>query len=315
MKYFLLLLPILLLFSFPSPSYGQDQASFEDQWLYAGFKDPGDRGIWFSLSKDGLHWKELNDGKPWLSPADGIRRMRDPFITRDPSEGFHMIWTDGNHAIGYAHSNDLAHWSPQRIIPVFIDNDKVQNVWAPEMFYESQSKKWYIYWSSTITGAFPETDGQVKNDRNHRIYYMTTDDFRHFSEPKLFYDPGFPVIDASLFFEDGRYYMAIKDERDIPLRKRLHITTSDSILGPWEILSEPLTTHWTEGPSIIKVNDRYILYYDHYKDKIRMEALESKDLKHWKDITENISFGPDSKHGSFIKISGEEVHRLRQFEN
>jgi len=285
----------------------------DDYWLYAGFKDPGDTGVWFSLSTDGINWEELNNEAPWVTLGHDIRRMRDPFLTADPRKGYHLIWTNGNRTIGYAHSEDLVHWSPQRLIPVMADNDSVTNVWAPEMIYDHNSKDWYIYWSSTVLGAFPETRGQVKNERNHRIYYMTTDDFHTFSEPKLFYDPGFPVIDASLYYENGTYYMAIKDERDVPLKKRLHITSSHSILGPWESLSDPLTVSWTEGPSIIKQRNRYIMYYDHYKDKAGMKALVSKDLENWKEL--KVSFPQKSKHGSFIRISADQAEKLKRYSN
>ena len=297
-------------------AYGANETIVDnsDKWLYVGFKDPGDRGLWFSISNDGLVWDELNNGKPWVNPAIGMNRMRDPFITRDPRQGFHMLWTIGNQKMGYAHSNDLVHWSAPQTIPVMANNPNVLNVWAPEMFYNQDTKNWIIYWSSTIKGDFPETEGQVKNDKNHRIYYMTTDDFKNFSKPAVFYNPGFPVIDATIIKEGDAFYMAVKDERDVPLKKNIRITTSKSILGPWSELREPITGSWTEGPSLFKKDDTYILYFDHYNGGKGMQALESADLKTWKDISEKVQFAPESKHGSFIKITSDEFNALKRAE-
>ena len=287
----------------------------EDKWLYVGFKDPGDRGLWFSISHDGLVWNELNNGKPWVNPALGMNRMRDPFITRDPQQGFHMLWTIGNHKMGYAYSNDLVHWTELQTIPIMVNNPNLLNVWAPEMLYDHDTKKWFIYWSSTIKGDFPETDGQVKNNKNHRIYYMTTNDFKNFSTPAVFYNPGFPVIDATILKEGDTFYMIVKDERDFPLKKNLRITSAKNILGPWTELSEPITNSWTEGPSLFKKGDKYILYFDHYNGGKGMQALESTDLKNWKDISSKVQFAPESKHGSFIKITTEEANGLKRAEH
>lgn len=294
--------------------FSKDEAT-QSYWLYAGFKDPGDKGIWFSTSTDGLKWHELNNDQPWIALPEGMPRMRDPFITKDPRVGYHMIWTIGNQRLGYAHSNDLVHWSPPRTISVMADNPHVLNVWAPEMIYDNKSKSWFIYWSSTVDGQFPETEGQVKNNKNHRIYYMTTDDFHEFSAVKLFYDPGYPVIDATLHFENGKYTMIVKDERDIPLKKQLKLTTSENILGPWQPLSEPMTESWTEGPSIMKLADKYILYFDHYNGGSGMRALESHDLKTWIDISDQVLFPEGSKHGSFIRIDAETYNNLKKAEN
>ena len=40
-----------------------------DLYLFAYFKEPGNQGIYLALSHDGLHYTALNDGQPWLAPA------------------------------------------------------------------------------------------------------------------------------------------------------------------------------------------------------------------------------------------------------
>jgi hypothetical protein len=47
-------------------------------WLFAYFKDPADQGIYFALSRDGLHYTPLNDGEAWVKPDQPGELMRDP---------------------------------------------------------------------------------------------------------------------------------------------------------------------------------------------------------------------------------------------
>jgi hypothetical protein len=51
------------------------------------------------------------------------------------------------------------------------------------------------------------------------MYYVTTRDFKTFSQTRLFFDPGFNVIDATVIKSGKRYYMVFKDERQNPVQK------------------------------------------------------------------------------------------------
>lgn len=166
--------------------------------LFVSFKDPGNSGIYYALSKDALNYEALNQAEPVIPVNDSISKMRDPFIARDGEKGFHMVWTCGVRKIGYAWSPDLIDWSQQRIIPIDAENDSITNTWAPDLVYSDANKEWLIIYSSTILGEFPETRGQVKNNRNHRIYAVRTRDFKSVSKPVLFFDPGYPIIDATI---------------------------------------------------------------------------------------------------------------------
>ena len=47
--------------------------------------------IYFALSRDGLHWMDLNEGKPVLVSDIGEAGVRDPFILRNPLNGKYVI--------------------------------------------------------------------------------------------------------------------------------------------------------------------------------------------------------------------------------
>lgn len=283
----------------------------KENFLYVYFEDPGRGGVWFAHSDDGYNWKTLNQGKAWILPREGGETMRDPFIARGPEGKFHLIYTTGNYRIGHTSSDDLIHWSEHTHIPMFEGREGVLNVWAPEIYYDDEKKKWLIIWSSTIEGVFPETEGQVKNRKNHRIYGAYTEDFENTDEPFVFLDPGYPVIDATLFPEKDRVIMVVKDERDFPLRKFLKIATGPSLTGPWSELSEPFTDSWSEGPSVLKLDEEYLIYYDQYNRPQHMRVASTKDFKIFKDVTDQCTFPEISKHGGFIEITQTEAKRLK----
>ena len=42
------------------------------------------------------------------------------------------------------------------------------------------------------------------------MYYVTTDDFKIFSDTKLFFDQGFSIVDGTIQKIDLRYYLFLK---------------------------------------------------------------------------------------------------------
>ncbi len=59
----------------------------------------------------------------------------------------------------------------------------------------------------------------------------------------------------------------------------------------------------------MKIWDDYLVYYDHYRDPKKMQAVRSKDLQHWSAV--EVMFRQGSKHGSFLKITKEEAERVK----
>jgi hypothetical protein len=175
------------------------------------------------------------------------------------------------------------------------------NVWAPEIYWEAAHSHWIVIWSSTV-------QGRASGNRIHRA---TTKDFRTFSPPTIFFDPGYDVIDATILAAKSRYYLIFKDERKEPLNKFIKLAVGPSLEGPWTSISEPFTESWSEGPSALQVNGHYIVYYDHYRPPNRYEAVASTDLEHWTPVTEKMTFPAGCKHGSFLQITAEEASRLR----
>lgn len=305
---------LIMIFSFENRSLVQEVPR-DTVLLYSYFTGNGEDGLHLAYSRDGYEWKALNGGKSILKPtAGGDKLMRDPCIIRGGDGKFHMVWTVSwnEKGIGYAHSEDLLHWSKQQFLPVMEDEEETLNSWAPEINYDAQDERYMIYWASTIPGRFPSTAGKGDEKYNHRMYYTTTRDFESFSETKLLYDQGFNVIDATIKPADNRYVMFLKNETRWPPEKNIRIAYGQQLTGPYGEASASITgEYWAEGPTALKLGNRWIVYFDKYR-KGHMGAVTSTDLKEWKDISDQVSFPEGMRHGTVFKITEKEFEQLRQ---
>ena len=276
-------------------------------YIFSYFTGNGEDGLHLMYSHDGLIWRNLNNGQSFLKPNVGTAKlMRDPSIVQDSKGTFHLVWTSGwnENNIGYASSKDLINWSEQKEIPVMAHEPTVRNTWAPEIFYEKSGKTFYIVWASTIPGKFPET-GKSETDYNHRLYYTTTRDFNKFTETKLFYDPGFNVIDASFIKQKGKFYMFLKNETLEPVEKNIRVVSSKKMTKFPITVSEPITgKEWAEGPTEIKVGKYVYIYWDKYRDK-KYGAVRTKSLNkpEWEDVSSQIQFPSGVRHGTAFKVN------------
>jgi hypothetical protein len=278
----------------------------KDVYFFSYFKGNGEDGLHLAYSYDAYKWKTLKNDNSFLKPEVGESiLMRDPCIIKGPDGLFHMVWTPGwnEKGIGYANSKDLENWSKQLYIPVMAHEKGCLNSWAPEINYDEASQQYMIYWSTTIPGRFPETDDQGDSRYNHRMYYVTTKDFKTFSDTKLLYDKGFNVIDGTIKKYDEEYVMFLKDETRYPKpEKNIRIAKANSITGEYSKASYPITgDYWAEGPTVLKKDGKTIVYFDKYANH-KYGAVESMDLKTWEDVSNKIEFPKGTRHGTVFKV-------------
>lgn len=281
-------------------------------YLFSYFTSNGEDGLHLAWSRDGYKWEALNDGKSYLAPEVGESKlMRDPCLIQGPDGKFHMVWTTSwtGKTIGYANSPDLIHWSKQQAIPVMAGEPTARNCWAPEIVWDAANQRYLIFWATTIPGKFPETASAADNSYNHRIYATTTKDFAAFTPTRLFYEPGFNVIDTTLFAANGRWHLILKDETATPPKKNLRLAVGDRPEGPFQELSAPFTRDWVEGPTALKVGAEYLVYFDAYRDR-RYEAMRSRDLKTWEDVTAKMALPRGMKHGTALPVPAAVVQKL-----
>ena len=237
--------------------------------------------------------------------------MRDPCLLRGPDETYHLVWTTAwqGQTIGYASSKDLVHWSAQRALPVMAHEPAAINCWAPEIVWDAKRSEFLIFWASTVTNQFRETASGGDEKYNHRMYATTTRDFASFTPARVFFDPGFNVIDATILVANAKFHLIVKDETRHPPKKHLRIASSADLAGPYENLSAPFTRDWVEGPTALKVGEDWLVYFDAYQDH-RDEALRSRDLQHWEDVTARISLPRGTRHGTALAVPANVIQNL-----
>lgn len=273
--------------------------SSKEVYFFTSFHEPADRGLRMLYSFDGYKWSDLDT--VLLRPSVGNQKvMRDPSIVQGPDGTFHLVWTSswrGDLGFGYASSKDLINWSEQKYISVMDFDTSTVNVWAPELYYENETNEYFILWASTIPYKFEKGVEEERN--NHRMYYTTTKDFINFSKTKLFLDPGFSVIDAVIVKRAPKDYVLVLKDNTRPNRN-LKVAFSDSPHGPWENISEPFSGFLTEGPTVVKPANNWLIYYDAYGEKT-YRASKTTDFISFEDANNEISIPEGHKHGTIFK--------------
>ncbi|OZG66486.1 glycoside hydrolase family 43 protein [Bifidobacterium eulemuris] len=262
-------------------------------------RNPTDEQLYFALSHDGTHWRDLRPaGRPALTWLGGERGTRDPHIVRDPRGGFHIIATDlsihhrggwgpndgattnGSTGLVVWDSPDLAHWSEPRLVDVASTIPGAGMAWAPEACWDPDRGQWIVFWATTTNADAPEgaPEAALNNELGDRtnMYYATTEDFRTFSAPVKWIDRSSSVIDTTMIRDDdGWWYRASKDsEITIERTRNPYAVTHEarrtddpqawSFVGTLtDILGNGrYSCRYLEGPELFRYNDADIRVVD-----------------------------------------------------
>lgn len=306
MKLMLKMLKMLVLFLFFSYSCEAEN----EYYIFTSFHEPANEGLRFIYSKDGIHWDSIPG--IWLKPSIGNEKvLRDPSITQTKDGIFHLVWTTswkGDLGFGYASSADLIHWSRQQMIPVMKNEPSTINVWAPDIFYDDEKGEFVVVWASCVPFRFKK--GVEEENNNQRLYYITTKDFKTISKTKLLYDPGFSSIDATIVKRAKDAYVLVFKDNTRPNRN-LRVAFAKSPTGPYSQVSSTFTPSYVEGPTVERIGNNYLIYYDEYQ-KFKYGAVETKDFIHYSNISKKISIPQGHKHGTIFKVPASYVENLKK---
>ncbi len=284
-------------------------------YVFSYFVGNGEDGLHYAVSRDGYKWTALNGGKSvFASPlGKNVKLMRDPSVCQGADGVYRLAWTvswDGK-SIGVASSRDLIEWTDVKVVPTMAHEPTARNSWAPEVFYDKKSQEFYIVWSTTIPGRFsPENEGTSEDRLDHRAYYVTTKDFQTFSPTKLYFEPGHNVIDGYLAEQDGEYFLFYKDETLRPeAKKTILVAKGKSPVGPFENPKTISAQNWVEGPSALRVDGAWLVFYDCYRDG-KYGAVRSVDGENWEDVGDKVQFPKGTRHGTAFEVDRETFERL-----
>jgi hypothetical protein len=270
-----------------------------------------------AVSHDGHRFAALNHGTPILHGAVGTRTLRDPFVGLGPDGMFHLLATDGwtSRSIVHAASADLRVWSALELVPVMDAIPGAHNAWAPEFFYVPDRQCYQLIWSSVVQPGGADSDRDWHNTgQDHRIWGCVTSDFRSYSPAELFFDPGFPVIDATVAHDGDRYLMAFKDERGVnelaTSHKHIMLTAFTKPGGPFDPAYGPVSPAPVEGPALFRRNGEWVLIFDHFLEG-RYGAVSSRDGISWAAAQVLVPEG--ARHASILTLPSSSPLRF-QFE-
>ncbi|WP_186577049.1 immunoglobulin-like domain-containing protein [Aquibacillus kalidii] len=289
--------------------------------------------IYFGLSEgnDPLHWQPLNNGEPIFTSELGEKGLRDPFIIRSPEgDKFYMIATDlkmygngdwgraqteGSRSIMVWESNDLINWSEQRMAEVA--PEEAGNTWAPEIFYDKTIGQYVIFWASKL---YETVEDRNSGNSYQRMMYTTTRDFHTFSEPKVYMDYGYSIIDTTMIEHNGKIYRFTKDERgnssSTPNGKFIFQEVGDTVLDPnFELIKEGIgkgDISRGEGPLVFKSNteEKWYMFIDEFGGRGYV-PFETTDLNsgEWA-VPEDYDLPDRPRHGTVLPVTQAEYDAL-----
>lgn len=283
----------------------------------------------YALSRQGdafndlLSGGEIFDTKKYTATGG----MRDAYIGRLQNGQFLLAGTDmtssqgwtSNHIMDLMLSPDLVHWTRE----VKIDLESSENLkalglssaddmtaaWAPEFIYDPQTKTYVLYY----TVGFPD---------RHRVYYQQFDaDLDLLTEPKLYFDPGYDIIDADIQYNevDKQYIMIYKSEQtkhNLFQARATQLIPSDHTSGTcqWTINK---AFDYTEGSAAIEAPSLYRkigeknwrLAYENYSGGGYSLLDLDEHCNHPMNM-KRMEGNVQPQHGSFLKLTEKEYNYL-----
>ncbi len=303
-------------------------------YLFVHFKekeDPDGEAVYFSISKDGFHWQEINGGNPILTSDIGEQGVRDFTICRTKEGIYYILATDlslarnfktkykgswenvgreGSRNLVLWESPYLIHWSAPRLIS--FGSEPFGCVWAPDIIFDSEAGDYLIHWSSSHPS---------NNYGNKKIYYSRTKDFKSFTSPRVLYEKeDSDIIDSALYKDGETFYLFVKSN---PNPAAILLLQSQCITGPFSIIPKfseemkKLEQGQYEAPTAFRTEEgRWCLFLDYYGTKIKekqgyvpfiAEAISSGNFIR---SDGSFSFPYGFKHGTVLTINQEEYNRL-----
>lgn len=283
-----------------------------ENYVFAYFTGETELGeqIYFSVSEDGLHWEDVNDGEPVLINPIGTKGVRDPFLFQSVIDRqYYILGTDlriaggcgwdaaqeaGSTRILIWSSRDLIHWTAPWHYSVNIAGAGC--AWAPEAVYDKRREAYMVFWASSV-------------NQKQCIYCSYTKDFRQFTESRRYMEYPYDVIDATVVEAEGKYYRFYKDETE----KHIRMDCGTNLQGVFEEIPSEILKNLTgvEGAIVFPLKGRgeWCLLVDQFAKgggylPLRCKDLASGDFTFFSE--EEYDMGKMLKrHGSVLQLDNQ----------
>lgn len=304
-----------------------DSAAIKDHYLFAYFTNNTTKGqqVCYAVSKNGLDFTPLNGGRPVIA-SDSISLsggVRDPHLLRAEDGSILMSLTDMDwqrgkwtcRGIVLMKSDNLIDWTHSRIhFPLRYAGKVFANVnavWAPQTIYDSEAKKYMVYFSlhSEKNGPFP-TDAVYYAYANKEFTDLEDDPQR------LFHFDG-PTIDTDIVRDQkGTYHVFFNTWGGGMTGRRKFTANSLTVPQTWTLTEGVMKPEGvnmkSEGSSAYPLSDgtTWVLAYDCYDSGV-FHFCTSTDLATFTLVRETKTDGNFTpRHGSILPITKREYERL-----
>lgn len=227
----------------------------------------------YSVSRDGLHWRQLNGGRPVSADYRGHAS-----IARGSDGRYYLVGnrSDKDPLIRFWVSRDLIRWTPHGtyrpdLSAVPGHPDALQRIGAPKLFFDARSRRFLLTWHT------PNVPGSAADPERYwasqRTLYVLSPDLRSFADPpRRLFAWDMATIDAFVVPDDvGPGYCAVlKDERypsyEWTTGKTVRISCAPALTGPYAPPGPPLSPAFREAPTLVRSPDdrEWLLYYEQY---------------------------------------------------
>ena len=308
MKRLALLLALSLV---PLPFVAAPAAAANTAFVMAYFKETPNRvgsnyGLHLAVSNDGLTWSPLNQNNPVTTPTQGTLGLRDPYILRRQDGTFVILATDLN-GTDFSQPNQFIHVWFSTDLTSFTGYHRLRmntlgsHTWAPEAFWDPARGQYGITYS-------------INNGTRDVFFVNYTTDFQTVSSPQVFFDPGFNVLDATVFSEGGVNYLYYKN-----LANGLLYGARSNTLNPGSFTvytSGMIQGNGIEAPIIAKslTSNTFYLWGDSYSPvNGEFYAWQTGSISggSWAAMNQRDYAQPlNSKHASIAQITAAEYNAM-----
>jgi hypothetical protein len=281
--------------------------------------------LYYSVSLDGLHWTQLNQGRRVL---DDYRGHAD--ICKGHDGRYYLVGNRNDSApdINFWVSENLMDWKRYSDYEPKLKEtpgygQALQRIGAPKLFYDRHSSRYVLSWHTPHQPGVP--DDPERYWASQRTLYVTSTDLKSFAgPPQRLFDWDMATIDVVVRRSGDRYYAIIKDERyptlDWVTGKTIRIASAPSLLGPYSPPGRPISPSFREAPTLIPSPDGKIwyLYYEQYPGVAYGVSVSANLSGEWYQLSGNttkrewnkFSVPPLARHGSMLPITRAEYDAL-----
>lgn len=275
----------------------------------------------YSVSLDGLHWRQLNGGRPVSDDYHGHAS-----IARGPDGRYFLVGnkSDNDPFIRFWVSTDLIQWKPYgtykpdlKAIPHHAN--ALQAIGAPKLFFDKASGEFLLTWHTPTVPGVPQDPERYW--ASQRTLYVVSRDLKRFEgKPRRLFNWDMATIDTVIEPNDdgGKGYCAIiKDERypsyNWTTGKTIRMSCAPSLTGPYPLPGPPLSPNFREAPTLIRApnNRDWLLYYEQYAGTSYGLSKAPRLAGPWYQVSGNSGvpawdrfvMPAGLRHGSMIAIS------------